>query len=190
MTKNEVIVATFSDHTQAEGAVRKLAQGGLDIKHFSIIGKGYHKDEQILGFYNAGDRMLSWGGTGAFWGSLWGIFFGGVMLTVPVVGPVIVLGHLAAMVFGALEGAVVFGGLGALGGALSSLGIPKDSIIQYEESLKSDGFLIVAHGPVEEMARAKAILETLAPAHLDLHADTKDMPAFLAQPKPLEVGTI
>ena len=51
MTKNDAIVATFSDHTQAEGAVRKLAQGGLDIKHFSIIGKGYHKDEQILGFY-------------------------------------------------------------------------------------------------------------------------------------------
>ena len=190
MTKNEAIVATFSDHTQAESAVRKLAQGGLDIKHFSIIGKGYHKDEQILGFYNSGDRMLSWGGTGAFWGGLWGIFFGGVMLTVPVVGPVIVLGHLAAMVFGALEGAVVFGGLGALGGALSSLGIPKDSIIQYEESLKSDGFLIVAHGPVEEMARAKSILEAMAPAHLDLHADTKDMPALLAQPKPLEVGTI
>ena len=76
MTKYEAIVATFSDHTQAEGAVRKLAQDGLDIKHFSIIGKGYHKDEQILGFYNVGDRMLSWGGTGAFWGGLWGIFFG------------------------------------------------------------------------------------------------------------------
>ena len=190
MTKNEVIVATFSDHTQAEGAVRKLAQGGLDIKHFSIVGKGYHKDEQILGFYNAEDRMLSWGGTGAFWGSLWGMFFGGIMLSLPVVGPVIVLGHLAAMVFGALEGAVVFGGLGALGGALSSLGIPKDSIIQYEESLKSDGFLIVAHGPVEEMARAKSILETMTPAHLDLHADMKDLPALPAQPQPLEVSAI
>ena len=116
MTRHEAIVVTFSDHTQAEDAVRKLAQGGLEIKHFSIIGKGYHKNEQIIGFYNAGDRMLSWGGTGAFWGGLWGIFFGGVMLTVPVVGPIIVLGHLAAMVFGALEGAVVFGGLGALVG--------------------------------------------------------------------------
>ena len=112
------------------------------------------------------------------------------MLTVPVVGPVIVLGHLAAMVFGALEGAVVFGGLGALGGALSSLGIPKDSIIQYEESLKSDGFLIVAHGPAEEMARAKSILETMTPAHLDLHAGMKDMPALPAQPQPLEVSAI
>ena len=180
MTKHEAIVTTFSDHTQAEAAVRKLAQGGLDIKHFSIIGKGYHKDEQIIGFYNAGDRMLSWGGTGAFWGGLWGIFFGGVMLAVPVVGPIIVLGHLAAMVFGALEGAVVFGGLGALGGALSSLGIPKDSIIQYEETLKSDGFLIVAHGPVEEMARAKSILAAMMPARLDVHEDTSETPAPIA----------
>ena len=177
MTKNEAIIATFSDHTQAEDAVRKLAQGGLDIKHFSIIGKGYHKDEQILGFYNSGDRILSWGGTGAFWGGLWGVFFGGIMLTVPVVGPVIVLGHLAAMVFGALEGAVVFGGLGALGGALSSLGIPKDSIIEYETSLKSDGFLIVAHGPTDEMVCAKSILEAMMPTRLDVHKNTSEIPA-------------
>ena len=178
MTKNNAIVATFSDHTRAEDAVRKLAQGGLDIKHFSIIGKGYHKDEQVLGFYNAGDRMLSWGGTGAFWGGLWGVFFGGIMLTVPVAGPVIVLGNLAAVVFGALEGAVLFGGLGALGGALSSLGIPKDSIIQYVETLKSDGFLIIAHGPTDEMARAKSILDTMTPTQLDVHQNTGEMTAL------------
>lgn len=100
------------------------------------------------------------------------------MLTVPVVGPIIVLGHLAAMVFGALEGAVLFGGLGALGGALSSLGIPKDSIIQYEETFKSDGLLIVAHSPVEEMARARSILERTAPAHLDVHEGTNEMPGL------------
>ena len=108
------------------------------------------------------------------------------MLTVPVVGPVIVLGHLAAMVFGALEGALVFGGLGALGGALSSLGIPKDSIIQYEQSLKSDGFLIVAHGPVDEMVRAKSILETMTPAHLDVHEDTSEIPVPAGQSGDLE----
>lgn len=177
MTRNNAIVATFSDHSRAEEAIRNLAQGGLDIKHFSIIGKGYHKEEQVLGFYNAGDRMLSWGSTGAFWGGLWGVFFGGIMLTVPVVGPIIVLGHFAAMVFGALEGAVLVGSLGALGGALSSLGIPKDSVIRYEQALKSDGFLIVANGPQEEMVRARSILETMAPEHLDVHEDTAEIPA-------------
>ena len=56
-----------------------------------------------------------------------------------------------------------------------SLGIPKDSVIQYEEALKADGFLIVAHGPVEEMAQAKTILGTMDPVSLDLHRDVKDM---------------
>uniref|UniRef100_UPI001952BC0B hypothetical protein n=1 Tax=Enterobacter hormaechei TaxID=158836 RepID=UPI001952BC0B len=61
--------------------------------------------------------------------------------------------------------------------ALYSLGIPKDSVIQYEQALKADGFLLVAHGPVEEMARAKTIIETVTPSRLDLHQDVKDMPA-------------
>ncbi len=176
MTKNDAIVAVFSDHQQAESAVRELADDGLDVKHFSIVGKGYHKEEQVLGFYNAGDRIMSWAGTGAFWGGFWGLFVGGIFMTIPLIGPVVVLGHFAAMVFAAVEGAVVVGGLGALGGALFSLGIPKDSVIQYEAALKADGFLLVAHGPADEMARAKTILEGTSPTRLDVHHDVNDMP--------------
>lgn len=40
MTKNNAIVAVFTEHKTAEAAVRKLAEGGLDMKHFSIVGKG------------------------------------------------------------------------------------------------------------------------------------------------------
>jgi hypothetical protein len=175
MTKNDAVVAVFSNHHGAESAIRKLAEGGLDIKHFSVVGKGYHTEEKVVGFYNTGDRIKFWGKNGAIWGGLWGLFFGGIFVTVPVVGSVIVLGHLAAMVFAAVEGAVIVGGLGALGAAMSSLGIPKNSVIQYEEALKADGFLLVAHGPVEEMARAKAILATMEPIRLDLHQNVKDM---------------
>jgi hypothetical protein len=177
MTKNDAIVAVFPDHDGAEAAIRKLAAGGLDMKHFSIVGKGYHTQEKVIGFYNTGDRVKFWGQNGAFWGGLWGLFFGGILMTVPAVGQVMVLGHLAAMVFASIEGAVVVGGLSALGAAMFSLGIPKDSVIEYEQALKADGFLIVAHGPVEEMARAKTILETMNPTELDMHRDVKDMAA-------------
>lgn len=180
MTKNHAVVAVFEDHNGAEAAIRKLAESGLDMKHFSIIGKGYHSEEKVVGFYNAGDRIKFWGQNGAMWGGLWGLFFSGIFMTVPVVGPVVVLGHFATMVFAAIEGAVVVGGLNALGAALYSLGIPKDSVIQYEQALKTDGFLIVAHGPVEELARSKTILETMKPISLDLHRDVKDMPALPA----------
>ena len=34
----------------------------------SIVGKGYHIDKQVVGYYNTGDRMKYWGKVGAFWG--------------------------------------------------------------------------------------------------------------------------
>ena len=42
MEKPEAVVATFPDHAAAEAAVKKLNLAGFDIKHLSVIGKGYH----------------------------------------------------------------------------------------------------------------------------------------------------
>ena len=169
MNANNSIVAVFAHHSDAETAVRKLAHDGFDMQHFSIVGRGYHSEEKVIGFYNADDRIKFWGKNGAIWGGLWSLFFGGLMLTMPVVGPIMVLGHLAGMVFAGIEGAVVIGGLTALGAALYGIGIPKDSVIQYEEALKTDGFLVVAQGPAEEMDRAKAVLAASGPTRLDEH---------------------
>jgi hypothetical protein len=167
---DDAVVAVFPHHQDAEVAVRKLAGDGFDMTHFSIVGKGYHTEEKVVGFYNAGDRIKLWGKNGAFWGGLWSLFFGGVFLTIPVIGHIMVLGHLAAMVIAAIEGAVLVGGLSAIGAALYGIGIPKDSVIRYEEAIKADGFLVVAHGPASEMARAKAIFEANNPTRVDLHS--------------------
>ena len=40
------------------------------------IGRDYHTDENVIGYYNAGDRMKYWGKLGAFWGGFWGLLFG------------------------------------------------------------------------------------------------------------------
>jgi hypothetical protein len=77
------------------------------------------------------------------------------------------------MAITAVETAIMVGGLSALGAALYSIGIPKDSVIQYEAAVKADSFLVMAHGTAAEMARAKAILSTANPSRLDVHADVK-----------------
>lgn len=169
MTDNNAVIAVFTDHQGADAAVRKLADSGIDIKHLSVVGKGYHTDEKVVGFYNTGDRVKFWGKRGAFWGGLWGWLFGGVFMFIPVIGHVVVLGYLTTLVVSAIEGAVVVGGLSALGAALYSSGIPKDSVVAYETAIKADGFLVTAHGPAEEMARAKVILGTLGAERVDLH---------------------
>ena len=111
-----------------------------------------------MGYYNAGDRIKYWGKMGAFWGGLWGLLVGAAFFWVPDVGPLLVAGPVAAWIIGALEGAVVVGGLSALGAGLYSMGIPKDSIVEYETALKADKFLLVVHGTADEAAKAEEIL--------------------------------
>ena len=165
------VIAEFADHHAADAAVKELAAAGFPMPSLSVVGKGFHTEEKAVGFYNMGDRIKIWGSRGAFWGGLWGLFLGGLFMSVPVVGHVVVLGYLAATAVSAVEGAVMVGGLSALGAAFSSIGIPKDSVIRYEAVIKADGFLVMAHGSPDEVARAKTILGTANPSRLDVHAD-------------------
>ena len=54
-------------------------------------------------------------------------------------------------------------------GTKGSLGIPKDSILKYETALKSDKFLLVAHGTADDVAKARDILQPTHPAELGVH---------------------
>jgi hypothetical protein len=164
----ETVIGVFPDHQSAETAVKSLADAGFQMKDLSLVGKGYHSDEKVIGFYNSGDRIKFWGSRGAFWGGFWGLFFGGMFLTIPIVGHVIVLGYLAVAAVSALEGAVVVGGLSALGAALYGIGIPKDSVIQYETDMAADRFLVMAHGTDEEVQRAKKVLDAENPTRVDV----------------------
>ena len=173
METTDTVIAVFADHQAAEVGVKKLTAAGFKMKTLSVVGKGYHTDEKVVGFYNVGDRVKFWGTRGAFWGGLWGLFFGGLFMTIPVVGHVIVLGYLASVAISAIEGAAVVGGLSVLGATLYSIGVPKDSVIQYETAIKADGFLVMAHGSAQEMARAKTILGATNPSRLDMIAGVK-----------------
>lgn len=140
------------------------------MKKLSIVGKDYHTEEHVIGYYNAGDRMKRWGKSGAFWGGVWGLLFGSAFFAIPGIGPVLVAGPLVAWIIGALEGAVVVGGLSAIGAGLYGIGVPKDSIVQYEAAIKSDKFLLLAHGAAEEVEKAREIMRTAHPVEVDVHA--------------------
>jgi hypothetical protein len=152
-------LAIFNNHSDAERAVKELKRSGYDMKKLSIVGKDYHSEEHVVGYYNACDRMKYWGKLGAFWGGLWGILFGSAFFWIPGIGPVLVGGPLVSAIVGGLEGAVLVGGFSALGAGLYSLGIPRDSVLRYETALKSDKFLLIAHGTLDEVNRAREILE-------------------------------
>jgi len=158
MKNPDTAIAVFNEHAAARAAIDQLSKAGFDLKSLSVIGQGYHTEETVVGFYNVGDRIKFWGSRGALWGGLWGLFLGGLFVTTPVVGPVIVLGYITASIVAAIEGAVVVGGLSSIGAALFSLGVPKDGVIEYQEALRADSFMVMAHGSAEEVERARAVL--------------------------------
>jgi hypothetical protein len=178
INENNAVVAIYKSHTEAEAAVKELQKSGFDMKKLSIVGRDYHTDEHVVGYYNTGDRMKHWGKLGAFWGGIWGLLFGSAFFLILGVGPLLVAGPLVAWIVGGLEGAVILGGLSALGAGLYSLGIPKDSVLQYETAVKSGKFVMIAHGSAEEAARARDIIKRTNPEALNEHQPS------LASPQP------
>jgi uncharacterized membrane protein len=157
------VVAVFKSHDQAEAAVRELQKDGFDMKQLSIVGKDLRTEEHVTGYYNAGDRMLYWGGQGAFWGGFWGgmwaLLFGSAFFFIPGIGPLLVAGPLVVWIVGVLEGAAIVGGVSALGAALASIGIPNNSVVKYETAVKNGQILLVAHGTIADVERAKELLD-------------------------------
>ena len=158
-TEKSAVIAVYDTHAAAEEAVRDLERSGFDMKKLSIVGKDYQTEEGVVGYYNTGDRMRAWGKRGAFWGGIWGLMFGSAVFLIPGIGPLLAAGPLVGWIVGALEGAVVVGGLSALGAGLFSIGIPKESILEYETHVKMGKYVVIAHGSPSEVGKSKETLD-------------------------------
>jgi len=156
--EKQAAVYTFNTHIEAEDAIRSLSHSGIDVKKISLIGKGYHSEEHPIGFYTVGDKMKSWGGVGAFWGGIWGLLLAPAVFVLPGLGLLALAGPVVTALVGALEGAVVVGGVSALGAGLIEMGVARDSVIKYESALKADKYLLIVHGDAEEVERARSVL--------------------------------
>jgi hypothetical protein len=175
MKDNNSTVAIYETHIGAEDGIKELQRAGVDMRTLSILGRDTHTDEHVVGYYNTGDRMKYWGKAGAVWGGFWGLLFGSAIFAIPGVGPILAAGPVIGWIVGALEGAVVVGGVSAIGAGLVGMGIPKDSVVEYELALKTDQYLLMVHGTAAEAEKARAILENTRSSKTIVYA-----PAMLA----------
>lgn len=170
MSEKSAVVALYDTHQEAEEAIRELQRSGFDMQKLSIVGKDYQTEEEVVGYYNTGDRMKAWGKRGAFWGGLWGMLFGSSFFLIPGVGPLLAAGPIVGWIIGALESAVVVGGLSVLGAGLYSIGIPNDSIIEYETQIKAGKFVVIAHGSPDQVSKTKDTLAATKHQGMKEHA--------------------
>lgn len=161
----DAVVAVYDTEEDLSSAVKHLEKSKVDMTSISVLGKGMTEDRHVVGFDTPHKRTARW----AAWGGLWGWVFGAFVF-IPGVGHVAVGGYLLYL--------LVSGGLGAaggaLGGALTSVGIPEDGIPVYAADLRADHFLVIAHGAPAEVDRIRDLLTQTANSRLDHHQATRD----------------
>lgn len=170
MSEQNAVVAVYASDVEAEGAVKQLQRAGVDMRTLSMVGKDTHTDEHVVGYYSTGDRMKYWGKRGASWGGFWGLLSGSAFFAVPGLGPILVAGPLVARIVGALEGAAAVDGVSAIGAGLIGIGIPRDSVLTYEQALKTGEFLLMVQGTASEVEKATSIIANTQPINVTQHA--------------------
>lgn len=159
MKTSDQSVYVFDSHHDAEEAIRSLSKAGFDVKQLSLIGKGYHTEEHPIGFYSTGDRIKTWGATGAFWGGIWGMLAAPAVFLLPGVGVLAMAGPVVSVLVGALEGAIFAGGISVIAAALKGVGVEDDQVLKYETALKADKYVLMIHGTPQEISKAQTVLQ-------------------------------
>jgi hypothetical protein len=169
MSQESSVVGVYPSVDVAEEAVRQLGQEGFPIQHVSIIATNLGSEKKVHGFVTSCDVAKSAARTGAWVGGIFGLLVGAAFIWVPGVGPLVVAGSLASALLGGVEGATAGAALSGVLGWLTSLGISRQHILKYEESLKAGQCLVVAHGSPEEARKARDILTRTGAAEVEAH---------------------
>jgi hypothetical protein len=96
---------------------------------------------------------------GAVWGGILGLFFGSAFAFIPRTGPLLMTGPIVSWIFLGLAGAMVVGGLGALGAGIYNLGTSHDSILQSETAFNSGKFAFAVSDSTEQAIFARNIIK-------------------------------
>jgi uncharacterized membrane protein len=158
-------VAVFGDLHHAEEAVRALERGGFDMTHLSIMARGESTERHVIGFDDKAHRERAWASWGGLWGALFASFF-----FIPGIGSVALGGYVVYLLVAGAVGA----GVGALSGALSTMGLPDEAIIRYETALRAEKQVLVASGSEAQVEHARELLRESRAESVELHRPLED----------------
>lgn len=169
MPSQNTVIAIYRTHTEAEAAIKELQETDFDMQKLSVIGKNFHAIEKVVGYYTTGGITKPYGKLGPFWGDLMGSLSDSALFWIPDIGPVAMGGPLVSWIVRAQDDTTVVYGLTIIGKGLFMIGIPKDSIVECERAIKSDKYVVVAHGTKDEMKQAEDILKASNDVGVAIH---------------------
>jgi hypothetical protein len=161
MPDENVVVVVCDSASAAQGAIRGLFRSGLNDQRVSVAARE-GSDMAAVAYYQHGNVTEYRGRLETFWRAVWEVLPERMLLAAGGASPILVAGPLARWIIAGLDNAAIFGGLDAVAAGFYSIGIPREKIAEYEAALHDGRFLVMAHGPAAQVARARAFL-TAAP---------------------------
>ena len=154
------LVVVCVGHTQAERAIAELKWLGFDVKDLSVFRKA-HLNEEFVGLYTAGERLLARGSSAAFWERMWSLLGDGAFFHVPGIGEIVLAGPFIHTLVATADKGVAVGGLSALGAAIHSLGIPRGRSLSHKIGIMAGQCAVVALGSPELASKATTLLAAI-----------------------------
>lgn len=150
------VVAVYATEADLILGVKHAQDAPHPVTGLSFLGNGPAE----AGFGTADALPSSARDRWAQWGALWGWIFG-AFVYLPELGHVAVGGYL---LFDRLPA-----GRGSAARSLREVGLPSAHSAVYAAELRSDHFLVIAHGACADVDRAHHLLGKTAHARLDRH---------------------
>jgi hypothetical protein len=135
------VVGVFNTRADAEAAVDDLVDAGFPGSQIGVVARNADGTVETQRQDGVADGALAGAATGAGVAGLvsLGISYG----VIPVIGPILAVGPLAAALISAAGGAAVAG----LAGAFMDAGVPEEEAKYYETEVGRGRFVVTVHTP-------------------------------------------
>ncbi len=156
----KTVVGIFYSLKNAEMAVSQLESAGIPRVDISLVANknatGYDQSTSAAAGTDKTSNVVADAGIGAAIGGVGGLLLSlAGALTLPVIGPILAAGPIAA----ALTGAGVGAAAGGLIGALTEAGIPEEDAKYYAEGIRRGDVLVTVNSDSAYADRARKIMD-------------------------------
>lgn len=174
------VVGLFDSRSEAHSTVQQLLNSGFDREDISLVSQDTDRqsnDGKTHPGISGSDLSipkddtsgaLKGAGIGAALGGIGGLLAGIAGLAIPVIGPIVAAGPIAAALTAALGGAGIGAATGGLIGALTDMGVPEDEAKHYQDQVGRGKTLVIVRASDDISAeRAADILESSGAEKVD-----------------------
>jgi hypothetical protein len=154
--ETKTIVGVFNSVSEAQNAVRELEADGISRTDISVVANKNAVGYDTLDKTDKASDVVADAGIGAAIGGVGGLLLSAAgAITIPVIGPILAAGPIAA----ALTGAGIGAAAGGLVGALTESGVPEEHAKYYAEGVRRGDVLVTVKTGAGQTDRVCDILD-------------------------------